>query len=504
MKLRQLSYSLPLFLAVSASAAPAVYPLGNAPDFMSRSQVEQPQTHSDKRIPTRVGAMWLGENFFSERMPTRGRPQQQFMSFVGELAGSAQLGAFELDGHARGYLGFPFPEDYTSLEVIEASFGFAFVRKPELKVSLHVGRRTEEWNLADRTWALGFMEPQYRWDLLRPSRNGLTGAFLEARYKKFSITAFGSGIALPESGPSSSLKNGVFRSSHPMYTPSPDATTLMGVETPIRYTIEMPPLEQLVLKPAVGGIIAYDSGKEGFFASAAYQYKPVTQPLLAMRHQGVFNIAVNELQPLIRPQIVYSHTAGLDAGYRFKWSQPSIAFTPWVSVLGDVPEEPKYEEGFTTQRFTPGVLASAGVDAEIWDIGIKASFLQTFGGVATDVGLLSPGNYGSLFGNRYPFRSAFSLGVARTFNVPGIEPARTSYERNRQGLTVSARWMQEFSVSGTILSGEVEYGFARHMSVGIGADLIAAQGASAINGGGGYVPGMSGYDRVRASFKVEL
>ena len=124
---------------------------------------------------------------------------------------------------------------------------------------------------------------------------------------------------------------------------------------------------------------------------------------------------------------------------------------------------------------------------------MKGSFLQTFGGVATDVGFLSPGGFGSIFGNRYPFRSAFSLGLNRAFEI-------TPQHR----IMLSGRWLQEFSISGTMLSPDVEYMMFKHFVVGLGADFIAAGAGVASNGGGGYVAGMSGYDRVRASLRYEL
>jgi hypothetical protein len=466
------------WIASDAGAVPAV-PL-NSFETRIRNQPAADQL----RNPSRLGLKWEGESYFTERMPTRGRPQQQFMGLTLEAAGSAQLGWFEADGWAKGYLGFPEPQDFYSFEIIEASVGAAFVRNAETKVSIHVGRRLQDWNRLDRTWALSFMEPNFRWDLLRPSRNGLTGAFVEARHKNFSATVFGSAIAIPESGPSSTLTDGVFTSKHPQYTPAPDSAALLGVETPIRYTIEMPPISELIFKPSVGGILAYDS--DGFFVTAAYQYKPAP-PVLAMRHQGVFNIASGQLQPVIRPQIVQTHVLGADIGYKTKW------VTPWISVMGDIPDEPKFDEAWTTQRIVPGALVAVGADSEIWDIGIKASFLQTFGGVASDVGLLSPGGFESLFGNRYPFRSAFMLSLVRPFVLAP-----------QHKLTFAGRWVQEFSVGGTLLSSDLEYRFFERYAVGLGADLIAAESGVAASGGAGYVPGMSGYDRVRASLRFDL
>jgi hypothetical protein len=121
------------------------------------------------------------------------------------------------------------------------------------------------------------------------------------------------------------------------------------------------------------------------------------------------------------------------------------------------------------------------------------AYLQSFLGVQSDVGLLAPSGYQSLFGNRYPYRSALS------FEVRG-----KLFELNKQSLSLYARYLHDFSVQGHWVLGELEYRPWKHMGLMVGVDLLAATRASAINGGAGYLGAMASFDRARFGVRIDL
>ncbi len=458
---------------------------GSSPLWANESISSVETRLEESRNPLKLAVQWQGESFFADKMPTRGRPQRLFMSLQLEGAGSARVGAFEADGAARGYLGVPSVAEYSSFEIMEASVGAALVRTRETKLGLYLGRRRQDWSIIDRAWSLGVTEPSFRWDPLRPSRNGLTGIFVELKSRGFEFVAFGSGIAIPESGPSSAIRNGIFTSSHPFYLPPPENAPLIGVDTPIRYTIEMPSIEKLILKPSVGGMMGYEHN--GFFAHAAYQYKPLTKPLLSMRSQGIYNLSTEQIEPVLRPQIVQSHVVSADVGYR------SETISPWVSALWDSPEAPIFEPGYTTQRFPAGGWLGFGSDFSVFKGKAKLSYLQSFLGVASDVGPLSTGGYDGFFESRYMFRQA----VSAQFSYPLFQNAFSS-------VSWMGRVVRDFAVGGTLLTSEIEWRPINRLSLTLGADLISAQVSSASNGGADFLHDMQNFDRVRGALRFEL
>jgi hypothetical protein len=207
----------------------------------------------------------------------------------------------------------------------------------------------------------------------------------------------------------------------------------MGENTDIRYSLDMPPLTDLILKPSFGALAEVEAGP--FFGTLGYLYKTVPQPVLALQSTRILNLKTQTLDAAMRPQTVQHHVFSAELGLGMKGRFKEMRGI--VSLLWDSPEPSIALFGWTTQRLAPG--GWLGLTYEYAGLGpvFRVAYLQSFLGVQSDVGLLAPSGYQSLFGNRYPYRSALS------FEVRG-----KLFELNKQSLSLYARYLHDFSAQG--------------------------------------------------------
>ncbi|MGK5083182.1 hypothetical protein WDW37_07730 [Bdellovibrionota bacterium FG-1] len=349
------------------------------------------------------------------------------------------------------------------LELPELYFGTS---KELFPLNLQLGRKLEHFSHLDEEWQLGLWQPRFRWDYLHPETVGLTGAFLNLDTPYFRVVVSGSPFFIPERGVPIETKQGVFASNSRWFIPPPATIPIFGQDTPVRYSLVMPELGDLVAHPGAS-IMARVGAESGPWGLVGYAYKPVNQLLLAA--DGVLQLS--DRQPIyvdaqIYPRVVYHHLTSAEAGYSGE------RMNTWFSVLGERPEMDTTPAQWTTQQIVPSLAMSAAFDLRIMGsiespTSIGLSYLRQWGGNAGDEGPEATGGSASSFEARYPYQSAVSLGLkSRLFS----------------SFSGSSRVLYDFGHEGTVWSTELRYRPHQNWMLGAGADLLAAPSGEDLDG----------------------
>lgn len=350
---------------------------------------------------------------------------------------------------------------------------------------VHGGRKKEDWSRLDETWKLGLFQPRFRWDYFDPEVVGLSGMFFTTKASEFRFMAFATPLFIPEQGAPFDQQNGQFVSAHPFFSPPPRTMKVFGETTPLRYDVQIPALEKIVLNPAGGGLVSWglDTGP---WIKAGYAYKPMNQ--LPIGYDGYLYIPTNEVQVKIEPRVTYHHIGSFEGGYHGENADA------WLGVLGELPEEQNVPTNYTIQNFGPALAVSPNVGYRFSGDGpathrMDFGAIQTFGGVRDDSGsLAAPGQ--QIVESRYQYRTA----VMGQWRLP-------LYAAGRKALSLKSRAIYDFSVQGTLLSGELKYTANNRWAVALGADVIGSGRAKSNQGQGGaeFFNLYRANDRVRGS-----
>lgn len=452
----------------SALAAPSVPPSQNRATPVARPAPARPapaQTSVTQTTPASSSRFGLGgdlklgvssENFLN---PTSGSQLKSSYQLV-----SAQWkGGFEssvLEGYldAEGLIAVN-DSDYKYLKVPEAYIGTSRTLFP---VQFSLGRRLENWSYSDDYWGLGFWQPRFRWNYIRPESLGLTGGFVRYESSSVQVSVYGTPIFLPEQGGVFEFVNGNCVAKSAYFTCPGQKYKLFGdQETQFKYQLETGEIKDIVLNP--GGAVTVRVGRNrGTWAKASYGYKPINQFLLA--HLGT-------IQPIpgsdsvarvsLYPRVLYHHIGTLEAGYKQR------GFSSWISYTREIPIRDETDPDWTTQEIGPSSTLSGFARFRLMGRGrsalrVSAGYLHREGGFRPDGDSLMQGN-GSVFETRYPFERAISVGAKTGLPFLGKVGRKIIFD---------SRLINELTYEGSILVSQVSYRPARQWEVGLGADIL--------------------------------
>jgi len=356
------------------------------------------------------------------------------------------------------------PQVHTYFEVTEAFLSTSSALSERTR--FRAGRKLENWSQLDQDWQLGIWQPRFRWDYLHPDPVGLTGFFVEiadSNTRGLELVAFGSPIFIPERGVPITVFNGTLTSPSAWFTPPTSKLDIFGEETPLRYTLDVPPLSEIVLNPSLAFMVRTNSAalaSSGLWASAAYGYKPMNQLLLAHNGRNLY-MPTYDIPVTIRPRVTYHHLASIEGGLVAKPASVT------VSLMHDRPVKQNLPPGWTYQVAAPAWAGSISLSTEVSKKRdpalLELNYLQRLGGNAPDQGLFADGTNSS-FEARYPFTSAVSLGAKSNLAFLGGQGYR---------IHGSFRTLYEFTENGTICSTDFKYDLKDHWTLRFGADLLA-------------------------------
>jgi hypothetical protein len=346
-------------------------------------------------------------------------------------------------------------------------------------------------------------QPRFRWDYFKPEQVGLTGGFLSVSQPGLELTLFASPLFVPDRGvPVREWDGGIVSDSPQWFYQPPRQFALYGTDTPLRYTLRIPPVSDVVLKWSVGAMVGVgvksrpvaasqmlgngsdpvrgEGEPTGFWASAAYGYQPMNQLLLSYEGNLILGKPIYG-DVTIYPRVLYHQLMSLEGGYQGPLADLSL------SALADLPVRDATPAEWTNQEASQALALSPSVDFKLnrGRTRLSLSYLQVFGGKAADTGpQASQGE--SVFEPRYPFASSVKAELLSMLARNFVAVTSVTMDLGHQGL---------------IWSTDLSYRVVRGLVLSAGADFI---GSNAASDSGDFIGRYRANDRVHAGVAYEF
>ncbi len=411
----------------------------------------------------------LGAKHFEElTMRVRGQSNSDFLSAGIDIGASFAINV----------------PDYLSIYAPEGYFRIMLGATPNANSPrLTFGRKKDRWSLLDSFWELGTWQPQYRWDYLRPEEQGLIGLFLEVPTDSVRFLLFVSPLYVPESGAGYRLRDGKLVSSNPwFFEPSESILINNTAAADVRYTPNIPPIEEIIRKGSFGGSIEAGARSAGLWARASYIYKPRNQ--LALPFTGNLRLSGtgSYVDVQIYPEVPFHHLASFDFGFKGE------KFSLWMANLYDKPIDEEFPL-YNYQKLYPTYFASPGIEfsdtkSNGTSYGLVVSYLSKSGDEPREFGDdVSADN--PTFGMPYNFTNAGRAAVRLSF--PVIGDLRSSWSlAYTYNIDDSATWIKFVS----------DWTFTEKFRAAFEADVIGSTSPRSDNH---FLSRYRGNDRVIAS-----
>lgn len=311
-----------------------------------------------------------------------------------------QPSIFNIDLQARYAIGRPVLS-YTHLRELY------FYQESEA-VNISYGRRLHSWSELEQAWDLGFFQPEFRWNPLEPSAQGLVGVFLDnqesvlpnSKEQNLRWTLFGSPLFIPDQGPGYELKQGQFSASNPWFNPPPQNIEFNGQILPIDYKVHVPDTNSVLFQSIYGAQLGYQTDS-GFYFQAAAISKPSHQ--LALTYKAI--LVADRVKADIVPQIYREQNLSLDLGYKPDGGRFSLM------ILSNHPDEIVPESNYNYPEIKPSLSWGPQVQINGERFNFYGNGLFVNGGEVIDHGPDS-GQIKSSLTSKYMLRSAYQVGAS--------------------------------------------------------------------------------------------
>lgn len=325
--------------------------------------------------------------------------------------------------------------------------------------SITLGRRTLSWSVADDAWSLGTWSPRFNWDPLHPETVGLTGATYQYQSRLVRLRIFGSLLAIPERGSPLHSENGKLVYSNPDAAVPYESVSVMNQQVPIRYTIHMPALDQLLYHGSLLAQLGFGESGRGAWASITAGFKP-------MNAADITADAALKLSPDqyvsadLYPRAVMHELATFEAG----WSSERTKL--WGSLTRELPRDHAAPAGRTGAPMGAATLGSMGADVAMGSrLRITGSALL----ISEEPSLDSGAAVQISIPGRYRFKRAARIAMNW---------------RSHARLDYLASWTRDFASAGYHASIEARYAYSlvRPVTLGLGAEFFGEAPAASFYG----------------------
>ncbi|MBU6375585.1 MAG: hypothetical protein KGQ59_06280, partial [Bdellovibrionales bacterium] len=326
---------------------------------------------------------------------------------IGRLHFSYHRIGNELEIHADSRIGVGVDcgADCSSVEFSELSIGSSRRLAP---LSFHLGRVLNPWSALDDTWKLGIYQPRFIYDFLHPQQVGLLGGFVRFAGTDWRVTGFASPGFIPDRGLPVNVENGRIASIDPFFHAPISEVIYEGKNTPVAYSVNRPPLSQMLMRPAMGVSAQWGSDGDGLGVSASYAYKPINQILLA--YNNLYNLSFEVADADLYPRVLMHHVGGLDLKYSRKRVGGALSVVREVPIMDEVPAQWTSQQLGSAWLLSPSVMVRGEKTFQA-----SAAYLHVEGGNAPDKLASGGPNVGdgvSVFEKRYPYSSAFRFTIS--------------------------------------------------------------------------------------------
>jgi hypothetical protein len=341
-----------------------------------------------------------------------------------------------------------------------------------------LGRRIYDLNEMEDEWSLGLWSARFLWNPLSPERIGLTGAFYTYESAKWRVLVFGTPISPPERSFPVRDAGGQLEADARDYVQPYQELLLMNQPVPIHYSIQYPPLSELLVRPGAGMQVRY-GGRTGAWGSLSYGVMPMHEVQMAIEPH--MNPQAYAVDAIVHPITMFHHLVSFENGFRGeRWSL-------WSSVTGENPIQKTIPADWQMDPTGPSLLTAVGGDIRLDKyFALSASYLR----VDEDAQPAPPGAIPLNLPSRFQYRRAVQF-EGRWTGIPQLTlDGHWIYDiANQSGLVSLDVLFQPHVGRSSVLNAM--FGGQGSWAFGVGADLISSSTDT------GYIGQYYGNDRVR-------
>jgi len=387
--------------------------------------------------------------------PDYGNTQARSFYFIGATLKTSQSPArqtsiFNVDLEAHYAIGEPVLS-YTNVREIY------FFQESE-KINISYGRRLHQWSQLDEAWGLGFFQPQFRWNSIDPSAQGLVGLFLDNQEfdsvlsvsQKFRWTLFGSPLFIPDQGAGYELKQGQFQDSNPWFNAPPQNLEFNGQTVPIDYNVRVPPANEILFQPIYGGQISYQFSS-GVYLQTAFMSKPSHQ--IALTYKAV--LVADRVKADIVPKIYREKNISFDMGYKKDWGSFGLM------ILSNSPDAVITDVNYNYPEIQSSMGWGPQLKLNLGPFNFSGNALFVNGGEVTDRGP-DAGQMTTSLTSKYQFKTAYQVKAVYSGHINQL----TTYHSE-------LNWIEGFKNSIKILKIRNKIKFRR--SIGLYLDVLLVE-----------------------------
>ena len=296
-------------------------------------------------------------------------------------------------------------------------------------VTWKIGRSRADWSSWDKEWKQGVFQPRHMHNALRPEVVGLTGVFVETKRTGWNWSAGALAVNMPDMSPRFWVEDSRLVSRNPWFDPPASTFLYRGREGDIRYAIDKPEAQDIVLRPGAIARLGYQTERVNAGFTVARKPMPQLQVGFPSRDRIVVSPESDYLDVEVSARAVDHDVINLES----TWAIGDLRVGGALAY--EQPVGQAAPEGWMMQQFAPAWIWSA--HAEMWRW--RASFLKVGGGAARDKGEFASDK--SLFQRRYQYDEAYALGfvqpVRRIFGQMIEAEARVTFDRLQNGGVLS-------------------------------------------------------------------
>jgi hypothetical protein len=361
-----------------------------------------------------------------------------------------QVSIFNIDLEAQYAVGKPILS-YTNAREI-----YFFQENENINISY--GRRLHQWSQLEEAWDLGFFQPQFRWNPIDPSAQGLVGIFLDnqevnttlSKPQNFRWTLFGSPLFIPDQGPGYELKQGQFEASNPWFNPPPQNVEFNGQVLPIDYNVHVPQTNDVIFQSIYGGQLGYQFDS-GMYFQASFISKPSHQ--IALTYKAV--LVADRVRADIIPKMYREQDMAFDLGYKPDWGSIGLMF------LSNNPEAIVADSNYNFPEIKSSISWGPQVKLNGDHFKIYSSGLFVSGGEVIDRGP-DAGQVTTSLTTKYVFKTAYQIGLTY----------KTQLTR-RMAYDADVNWTEGFKSPVKILKIRNQFKFGRRF--GLYLDMLLVE-----------------------------
>lgn len=325
---------------------------------------------------------------------------------------------------------------------------------------LILGRHLMVWSQGDEDWNLGLFQPQYRWNVLRPTSQSLTGISVnvgEGAGEGWNLVIFGSPFFVPDQGAGYVLTDGRFQNVSPWFQSLPREIRLSGSDVVRRldYQIQVPQLEKIVFNPGYALRFGFHDHNSPHQLSFALAYKPMNMLSLGVDGWAEYQ---TRAPVYIEPSVIYHRLAAAD--YAYRWGDFDFR-AGLTSENSDSPRDQKTDLTYATYRPMVVTTTSLGYSARRW--GGRLGLIRRQGGETETLGPKAA-ELADVFSDRLPYRDAVAL-----------EGFWNSRPFSGQQLQVGTRWIEGLSETYSLWTLDAKLSLGGEWSVWGDLVLVRAQ-----------------------------